>query len=155
MKNVKNTTKAQMLEIINQLTKENTDLKTVIMNQRHTSYHKPAPKTNEYVNVENSYYKTNRAHTQAEADRYYSTDKDQLTLNQRIDAAEAKEVIETKLPSEKQLHTFINICTHYNFGKDYKLQMPTEFTLATFQKLIAQINKAPIVTGKQIGRAHV
>ena len=142
MKNVKNITKAQMAAIIDTLTKENADLKTVIKNQRHSSFYTPAPKTNDYVNLENSFYKTNRAHTQAEADRHYKNDKDQPTLNEKIDKAEAKENKQSKLPTASQLRLFVALVTHNNFGKDFKLQMPEAFTLATFQKLIAQLNDA-------------
>lgn len=143
MKNVKNTTKAQMAAIIDTLTKENQDLKTVIKNQRPISYTRPALTTADYVNFEKGYYKTNRAHTQAEADRYVKQiPVPQDTLNEKIDKAEAKEIKETKLPTPKQLRSFVALITHNNFGKDFKLQMPEEFTLATFQKLIAQLNAA-------------
>ena len=110
---------------------------------RNTSYPTPTIKSTDYVNIENSLNKTNRAHTQAEADRYYKIDKDQPTLNEKIDKAEAKENKQSKLPTAPQLRLFVARITHNNFGKDFKLQMPEAFTLATFQKLIAQLNDAP------------
>ena len=132
-----------MAAIIDTLTKENEDLKTVIKNQRPISYTRPALTTADYVNFEKGYYKTSRAHTQAEADRHVKQiPVPQDTLNEKIDKAEAKDTTQTKLPSAAQLQLFVALVTHNNFGKAFKLQMPEEFTLATFQKLIAQLNAA-------------
>ena len=70
MKNVKNNTKAQMVDIINQLTKENEDLKTVIKNQRPISYTKPAPDTDKHVGYVKTVNKTNEGMQEQAQERY-------------------------------------------------------------------------------------
>ena len=70
MKNVKNITKAQMAAIIDTLTKENEDLKTVIKNQRPISYTKPAPDLTKHVGYVKTVNKTNEGMQEQAQDRY-------------------------------------------------------------------------------------
>ena len=111
---------------------------------RNTSYPPPAPKTQDYVNYENSLNKTNRAHTQAEADRHVKQiPVPQDTLNEKIDKAEAKENKQSKLPTASQLRLFVALITHNNFPKGYKIPMPQRFDMTSFRDVIDILNTVP------------
>ena len=83
MKNVKNITKAQMVDIINQLTKENEDLKTVIKNQRPISYTKPAPDPTKHVGYVKTVNKTNEG-MQEQAQERYDQERAKIQHNSTI-----------------------------------------------------------------------
>ena len=83
MKNVKNITKAQIVDIINQLTKENEDLKTVIKNQRPISYTKPAPDTDKHVGYVKTVNKTNEG-LQEQAQERYDQERAKIQYNPKV-----------------------------------------------------------------------
>ena len=104
---------------------------------RNTSYPTPTIKSTDYVNIENSTNKTNKAHTQVEADRHVKQiPVPQDTLNEKIDKA-------ATLPSPAQLRCFAAICTHYDFPKGYKIPMPQQFDMASFRDVIDILNTVP------------
>lgn len=104
---------------------------------RNTSYPTPTIKSTDYVNIENSTSKSNKAHTQAEADRHVKQlPVPQDTLNEKIDKAAI-------LPSPAQLRCFAAICTHYDFPKGYKIPMPQQFDMASFRDVIDILNTVP------------
>ena len=104
---------------------------------RNTSYPTPNIKSTDYVNIENSTNKSNKAHTQAEADRHVKQiPVPQDTLNEKIDKA-------ATLPSPAQLRCFAAICTHYDFPKGYKIPMPQQFDMASFRDIIDILNTVP------------
>ena len=104
---------------------------------RNTSYPTPNIKSTDYVNIENSTNKSNKAHTQAEADRHVKQiPVPQDTLNEKIDKA-------ATLPSPAQLRCFAAICTHYDFPKGYKIPMPLQFDMAAFRDIIDILNTVP------------
>ena len=111
---------------------------------RNTSYPTPAIKSTDYVNIENSTNKSNKAHIQVEADRHVKQiPVPQDTLNEKIDKAEAKENKQSKLPTASQLRCFAAICTHYNFPKGYKIPMPQRFDMTSFRDVIDILNTVP------------
>lgn len=111
-----------------------------ITKARNTSYPTPTIQSTDYVNYENSLNKTNRAHTQAEADRYVKQiPVPQDTLNEKIDKAATA----ATLPSPAQLRCFAAICTHYDFPKGYKIPMPQQFDMAAFRDVIDILNAVP------------
>ena len=104
---------------------------------RNTSYPTPTVKSTDYVNIENSTNKSNKAHIQAEADRHVKQiPVPQDTLNEKIDKA-------ATLPSPAQLRCFAAICTHYDFPKDYKIPMPQQFNTTSFRDVIDILNTVP------------
>ena len=104
---------------------------------RNTSYPTPTIKSTDYVNIENSTNKTNKAHTQVEADRHVKQiPVPQDTLNEKIDKA-------ATLPSPAQLRCFAAICTHYDFPKGYKIPMPQRFDMTSFRDVIDILNTVP------------
>ena len=104
---------------------------------RNTSCYTPTVKSTDYVNIENSTNKSNKAHIQAEADRHVKQiPVPQDTLNEKIDKA-------ATLPSPAQLRCFAAICTHYNFPKGYKIPMPQRFDMASFREVIDILNTVP------------
>ena len=104
---------------------------------RNTSYPTPTVKSTDYVNIENSTRKSNKAHIQAEADRHVKQiPVPQDTLNEKIDKA-------ATLPSPAQLRCFAAICTHYDFPKDYKIPMPQQFNTTSFRDVIDILNTVP------------
>ena len=103
---------------------------------RNTSYPTPTIKSTDYVNIENSTNKSNKAHIQAEADRHVKQiPVPQDTLNEKIDKA-------ATLPSPAQLRCFAALCTHYDFPKGYKIPMPQQFNKASFREVIDILNDA-------------
>ena len=104
---------------------------------RNTSYPTPTIKSTDYVNIENSTSKSNKAHIQAEADRHVKQiPVPQDTLNEKIDKA-------ALLPSPAQLRCFAALCTHYNFPKGYKIPMPQQFDMDSFRDVIDILNAVP------------
>ena len=111
---------------------------------RNTSYPTPTIKSTDYVNIENSTNKSNKAHIQAEADRHVKQiPVPQDTLNEKIDKAEAKENKQSKLPTAPQLRCFAALCTHYDFPKGYKIPMPQQFDMNAFRDVIDILNTIP------------
>ena len=104
---------------------------------RNTSYPTPTIKSTDYVNIEYSTNKSNKAHIQAEADRHVKQiPVPQDTLNEKIDKADI-------LPSPAQLRCFAAICTHYDFPKGYKIPMPQQFDMDSFRDVIDILNAVP------------
>ena len=104
---------------------------------RNTSYPTPTIKSTDYVNIENSTSKSDKAHIQAEADRHVKQiPVPQDTLNEKIDKA-------ATLPSPAQLRCFAAICTHYDFPKGYKIPMPQQFNMTSFRDVIDILNTVP------------
>ena len=111
---------------------------------RNTSCPTPTIKSTDYVNIENSTSKSDKAHIQAEADRHVKQiPVPQDTLNERIDKAEAKENKQSKLPSPAQLRCFAALCTHYDFPKGYKIPMPQQFDMTSFRDVIDILDTIP------------
>ena len=111
---------------------------------RSTSYPTSTVKSTDYVNIENSTNKSNKAHIQAEADRHVKQiPVPQDTLNEKIDKAEAKENKQSKLPTASQLRCFAALCTHYDFPKGYKIPMPQQFDMTAFRDVIDILNTIP------------
>ena len=109
-----------------------------------TSYPTPTVESTDYVNIENSISKSDKAHIQAEADRHVKQiPVPQDTLNEKIDKAEAKENKQSKLPTASQLRLFVALITHNNFPKGYKIPMPQQFDMNAFRDVIDILNTIP------------
>ncbi len=134
----------QQVEQLTNLLKITQAHEKAVTKARNTSYPTSTVKSTDYVNIENSTSKSDKAHIQAEADRHVKQiPVPQDTLNEQIDKAEAKENKQSKLPTAPQLQLFVALITHYDFPKGYKIPMPQQFNMPSFRDVIDILNTVP------------